>query len=233
MSDELLAAFHEIASHVSRGHTVGEALASTVESATVLLHCDECCTYVCQGQALVPWVWKQVDQSPLKPAAVAVDCGFAAAVGMHRAPIAVAADSGKGATFKVFDEWSADPGETLVCVPFLSRSQLLGAVTLRNRRPRSYSRFEFKFLSAVGYLLGAQLGIARLQKKNSELALELETCKLVERGKGILQRDLGISEGEAYLALQRQSVEKNRPLREIAQAIILSTEVKQKAVQAE
>ena len=50
---------------------------------------------------------------------------------------------------------------------------------------------------------------------------------LVERGKGILQRELGLSEHEAYLALQRQSQQKKRPMKEIAQAIILSAEVRQ------
>jgi uroporphyrinogen-III synthase len=82
-------------------------------------------------------------------------------------------------------------------------------------------------------MLGAELGIARLEKENSELLLELETRKLVERGKGILQRELGISETEAYRALQSQSREKDRPLKEIAQAIILGAEVRQKALQAE
>ena len=53
----------------------------------------------------------------------------------------------------------------------------------------------------------------QLQKHNSELVLELETRKLVERGKGILQRELGLSAQEAYLALERQSQEKNRPMR--------------------
>jgi len=136
-------------------------------------------------------------------------------------------------TCKVFDEWSTDPGETFVCAPFLSRSQLLGAVTLRHWLPRPYGRFEFRILSSISYMLGAELGIARLEKENSNLVLELETHKIVERGKGILQRDLGISEREAHLALQRQSRQKNRPLKEIAQAIILNAEVRQKAVQAE
>jgi AmiR/NasT family two-component response regulator len=66
-----------------------------------------------------------------------------------------------------------------------------------------------------------------LKRKNSELLIELETPKLVERGKGILQRELGLSEHEAYLALQRQSQQKKRPMKEIAQAIILSAEVRQ------
>ena len=57
--------------------------------------------------------------------------------------------------------------------------------------------------------------------------MELEARKLVARGKGILQRELGLSEHEAFLVLERQSQQTMRPIKEIAQAIILSAEVRQ------
>jgi AmiR/NasT family two-component response regulator len=43
---------------------------------------------------------------------------------------------------------------------------------------------------------------------------------------GILQRDLGLSEEQAYLALQRQSRQKRKPMNVIAEAIVLSDEVR-------
>ncbi len=221
MSDELLAALQKIADHISRGDTVDETLASVVEFVTVFLGCDECCTYVRQGDKLVPWVWKHTKHGSLERTALPVDCGFIAAVQRHRAPIAVVADSVKGATFKGFDQWSTNPGETFVCVPFLLRRQLLGAITLRHWRPRPYRRFEFRFLSSIGYMLGAELGIARLEKQNSDLVLELETQQLVNSAKGILPHDLGMSESKAYLALPRQNLQKKPPLREVAEAIFL------------
>jgi AmiR/NasT family two-component response regulator len=57
--------------------------------------------------------------------------------------------------------------------------------------------------------------------------MELETRKLVARGADILQRELGVSENEAFMVLQLQSQQKQRPMKEIAQAIILSAEVRQ------
>ena len=54
---------------------------------------------------------------------------------------------------------------------------------------------------------------------------QLQTRKVVERAKGILQRDLGLNEEQAYLALQRQSRQKRKPMKEIAEAIVLSDEV--------
>ena len=48
----------------------------------------------------------------------------------------------------------------------------------------------------------------------------------MERAKGILQRDPGLTEEQAYLALQRQSRQKRRPMKEIAEAIVLSDDVR-------
>lgn len=232
MPDEPLAALHKIAGHVSRGDTEDEALASAVEFATGLLSCDECCTYVRQSDQLLPWVWKHTKNGTLERTALAIDDGFTAAAGTHRAPIAVCADSERGAAFKVFDDWSINPGETFVCVPFLLRGRLLGAMTLRHWRPRPYCRFEFTFLCSVGYVLGAELGIAQLEKENSDLMLELEVRKLGDR-EGILQQELQMSQREAYLRLQPQNLQKKPPLREVAQAMILSADARHKGFRAD
>ena len=233
MSDEILSGLCKIAEHVCKGDTVDETLASAVEYATVFLNCDECCTYVRQGDELLPWVWKHVNHGSLQLAALSINDGFAAVVGEHRAPIAVSADSVKGTAFKAFEDWSRNPGETFVCAPFLMRSQLVGVIALRHWKPRPYRRHEFKFLSSIGYMIGAELGISRMEQENANLLLELETRKLVERSKGILQRDLGISNQEAYLALQRQSQQKKQSMKDIAQAIILGAQVRQSAIQSE
>ena len=68
--------------------------------------------------------------------------------------------------------------------------------------------------------------MARLESENSGLSHQLATRKLVERAKGILQRDLGLTEEQAYLSIQRQSRQKRKTMKEIAEAIVLSEEVR-------
>ncbi|MGH9680535.1 MAG: ANTAR domain-containing response regulator, partial [Candidatus Acidiferrales bacterium] len=53
-----------------------------------------------------------------------------------------------------------------------------------------------------------------------EMKRQLETRKLVERAKGILQRELQVSEEEAYLTLRRQSRKTRKTMKEVAQSII-------------
>lgn len=54
----------------------------------------------------------------------------------------------------------------------------------------------------------------------------METRKIVDRAKGILQRDLSITEEEAYLTIQRQSRQRRKTKKEIAEAIVLSDELR-------
>jgi uroporphyrinogen-III synthase len=65
-----------------------------------------------------------------------------------------------------------------------------------------------------------------LEAANSDLSEKLRTRKLVERAKGVLQRDLGLSEEQAYLALQAHSRQKRKSMKEVADAILLTDEFK-------
>jgi K+-sensing histidine kinase KdpD len=67
--------------------------------------------------------------------------------------------------------------------------------------------------------------VARLEGEKIELSERLETRKLIERAKGILQRKLTISENEAYLVLQRQSRQRSKSMKEVAQVILLKDEI--------
>ena len=84
----------------------------------------------------------------------------------------------------------------------------------------------FQIVSTLGFLVGTEIELARLEAENNQLSERLEERKLIDRAKGILQRDLGISEEEAYVTIQRQSRQRRRSKRQIAEAIIFSDEVR-------
>lgn len=217
---------HRIGEHLAKGNTFDEALASAIEFAVWLVRCDECVAYVREGEQLVPWVWKYSVDKSVEQSRICIRDGYAAALAEHQQPIAVSQSAGGAGDIKQFPEWSTDPGEAFVSVPLLARLKVEGAIHLKHRQPHRYSRREFNLLSSMGRLLGADIRISQLESENSDLLLELETRKLVARSRGILQRSFGLTEAEAYHALERQSRQKGRPMKEIAQAIILSDEVR-------
>ncbi len=65
-----------------------------------------------------------------------------------------------------------------------------------------------------------------LEDEKSALSDQLQNRKLIERAKGILQRDLKMSEADAYRAMQRESQQRRKSMKEIAESIILNDELK-------
>jgi uroporphyrinogen-III synthase len=59
-----------------------------------------------------------------------------------------------------------------------------------------------------------------------QLANRLESRKAVERAKGALQRDLGMSEDEAYRTMQKESRQRGLSMQDIAEAILLGEDLK-------
>ncbi len=66
---------------------------------------------------------------------------------------------------------------------------------------------------------------AAIAEQAQSLSAALETRKLVDRAKGILQDRHGLSEAEAFRRIQQQSMNTRKPMREIAEAIIIANEL--------
>ncbi|MFI5073263.1 MAG: ANTAR domain-containing protein, partial [Terriglobales bacterium] len=152
--------------------------------------------------------------------------GITGWVAENKRPVAIARNALLDPRFQLFDELPEDLFEAFLSVPLLCRGRSVGVINLQHRQPHIYSRRQIQLISMIGFLVGAEIEMARLDSENLDLSEQLETRKLVERAKGILQRDLGLTEEQAYLALQRQSRQKRREMKEVAEAIVLSDEVK-------
>jgi response regulator NasT len=61
-----------------------------------------------------------------------------------------------------------------------------------------------------------------LHKEVDDLQIALETRKLVDRAKGILMDSQDLSEAEAFRKIQKMSMNTRKPMKEVAEAIILA-----------
>ena len=66
-----------------------------------------------------------------------------------------------------------------------------------------------------------------LEKEVGDLREALETRKLVDRAKGILMDMQGLSEAEAFRKIQKMSMNTRKPMKEVAEAIILAHQASQ------
>jgi len=63
-----------------------------------------------------------------------------------------------------------------------------------------------------------------LEQEVEDLKEALETRKLVDRAKGILMDTQGLSEADAFRRIQKTSMDQRKPMKEVAEAIVLAHE---------
>jgi len=75
-------------------------------------------------------------------------------------------------------------------------------------------------LNAISVAFVRSEEMRQLRESTEELQDALETRKVVERAKGILMEQLGLSENDAYVKLRTQSQQESKSMRQIAEAVI-------------
>jgi uroporphyrinogen-III synthase len=211
---------HEIGSRMAGSSPLHGALMRLVEFATAIVQCDSCFVYVLEDDKLVLRASKNPHPEEVDRLTLRLGEGITGWVAQNRQPVAVARNAFNDPRFQFFNELPEDRYEAFLSVPILCRSRLVGVINLQHREPHSYTRREIRLLSTIGFFVGAEIEMARLEEKSSQLSEELETRKFVERAKGILQRELQVTEEEAYLTLRKQSRQTRKSMKEVARTII-------------
>ena len=226
VEDSHVDVLYEITARLNAADGFHEVLSRVVEFASVLVKCDSCLIYVLEGDELVLRASKNPHPEVVDRLKLRVGQGITGWVAEHREPVAIPERAALDSRFQFFHELPEDSYEAFLSVPLMCRGRIVGVINLQHRQHHVYRRRETRIISAIGFLVGAEIELARLEQANSSLAEQLHTRKIVERAKGILQRDLGLNEEQAYLAIQRQSRQKRKPMKEIAEAIVLSDDVR-------
>lgn len=226
LEDPAINFLHQIGSRMAAADPLREVLGRIVDFAASVVKCDSCFVYVLESKELVLRASKNPHPEVVDRLKIRVGQGITGWVAEHRQPLAVACNASRDARFQFFNELPEDMYEAFLSVPIICRNKVVGVINLQHRQPHAYSQPEIRLISTIGFLVGAAIEMARLEDENSQLSEELESRKVVERGKGILQRDLRLTEEEAYLMLQKQSRQRRMSMREVAEAIVLSEEVK-------
>jgi AmiR/NasT family two-component response regulator len=75
-------------------------------------------------------------------------------------------------------------------------------------------------LAAIEIAMSRYAEMATLEREVADLRDRLETRKLVDRAKGLLQSRLGIDEAAAFRLVQRTSMDRRLTMREVAESVI-------------
>jgi signal transduction protein with GAF and PtsI domain len=233
-STSQVALLHRISSIVSSELMLDEMLGEIVGLTAQVTDCDACLVYLLESESgeIVLRASQVPHGAELGNLRMRMGEGVTGWVAEHKSVVALSANASLDHRFKRFQTLVEDTYEAFLSVPLVSGGDVIGVVNVHHREHHEHTLDEIALLTFVGEQMGGALSKSRLAEENARLVEEtlemrrqLETRKLVERAKGILQQRQGLTEEEAYLRLRNESRRLRRPMRELAEAIILSEDL--------
>ena len=117
---------------------------------------------------------------------------------------------------------------SMLSVPLHVKGKVIGVLNTYTSMPHSFSDYEINILKTVADQAAIVIENYRLVVETKVIKEELDIRKAIERAKGILMKEQNLSEQEAFRKIQKFAMDNNKSMREIAEAIILSSELKGK-----
>ena len=234
-----VAILHRISGIVSSERTLDEMLNEIVELAARVTACDACLVYLVDSASdefalrasLLPHA-EDMGLLRVKPGE-----GVTGWVAEHMSPVALSSNANSDPRFKMFPALVEDTYDAFLSVPVISGGKAIGVINAHHREQHAHTAEEISTLQFIGEQMGTAIAKSLLEEENARLAEEtteakrqLETRKVVERAKGILQRRQNLSEEEAYLRMRNESRRLRRPMKDLAEAIILAEELGRKNI---
>jgi signal transduction protein with GAF and PtsI domain len=217
---------HLVTSRMANADALNETLTRIVDFICAVVKCDSCFIYVAEGHRLVLRASMNPHADLIGRLKLRFGQGITGWVAENVEPVVIAERAFSDPRFKFFKELPEHRYEAFLSVPLLCRKRPVGVISMQHRELHVHTEREIKLISTIGFLAGADIEMARLENENQKLIQQLETRKIVERAKGILQRALGIGEQEAYLTIQGKGRRLRKSMRDIAEEIILNDQKK-------
>ncbi|MGQ9632369.1 MAG: GAF domain-containing protein [bacterium] len=151
--------------------------------------------------------------------------GIAGRVAKENRPIAVF-NIAEDKEYKYKDIALREGLRSLLSVPLSVRGKVIGVLNSYTSYPHRFTSNEINVLTTVANQAAIVIENARLMVQSQVIREELETRKRVERAKGILMREEGLLEEEAFRRIQKYSMDSRKSMREVAEAIILTHDMK-------
>ena len=225
-----IAILHRTSKIVSSGQAIGDILQELIAITVEVTESDACLVYLLDrttGDVVL-----RASQLPHAPEIGSVRLklgeGVTGWVAQQKTVVALARNASADSRFKSFSTLVEDTYEAFLSVPLVSGGEVIGVLNVHHCQPHEHTPKEISLLLFLGEQMGGAIALsllaeenARLQEETHQIKQQLEARKIVERAKGILQQRYQWSEQQAYQRLRDESRRLRKPIREIAEAVLL------------
>jgi len=116
---------------------------------------------------------------------------------------------------------------SMASIPMMVKDKIIGVLNVYTNKPYKFTKAEISLLSTIANQAAVAIEKTELIIRTKIIQEELDTRKKTERAKGILMEEKNINESEAFSLIRKSSMDKRISMKEIAEAIILSYEIRQ------
>ena len=115
--------------------------------------------------------------------------------------------------------------KSLLSVPLLLSEKVIGVLNCYTEEERTFSKEEIQLVQTIANQVAMAIEHVRLIGEEAEARLALETKKAIDGAKRVLMKRHKLTEEDAHRFIQKASMDRNKPQKEIADAIVLSAEL--------
>ncbi|MDD5291932.1 MAG: GAF domain-containing protein [Candidatus Omnitrophica bacterium] len=115
---------------------------------------------------------------------------------------------------------------SMLSTPMMVKDRVIGVVNCYTTTPYKFTKSDIDLLTTVANQAAVAIENTELIVKTKVIQEELEARKKIDRAKGILMKDNKLSEEEAYNLIRKSSMNKRLSMKDVAEAIILTHEIK-------
>lgn len=116
---------------------------------------------------------------------------------------------------------------SMASIPMMVKDKVIGVLNVYTNKPYEFNKAEITLLSTIANQAAVAIEKTELIVRTKIIQEELDTRKKTERAKGILMEEKNINESKAFSLIRKSSMDKRISMKEIAEAIILSYEIRQ------
>ena len=115
--------------------------------------------------------------------------------------------------------------KSLLSVPLLLSDRVIGVLNCYTEKEKAFNKEEIQLVQTIANQAAIVIEHVRVVSEEAEARLALETKKAIDGAKRVLMKIRKMSEEEAHRFIQKSSMDRNKPQKEIAEAILIAAEL--------
>ena len=114
---------------------------------------------------------------------------------------------------------------SLLSVPLMLSDKIIGVLNCYTEEEKVFSKEEIQLIQTIANHAAVVIEHGRAVAEEAEARLALETKKAIDSAKRVLMKRHKMGEEEAHRFIQKASMDKNKPQKEIAEAILIAADL--------